>query len=317
MTLVPVLVQIQAIAVLGFIVVAWASLWLARRWESMAPRRRWRHAIVLALFETFYWLNVYAWLVEPNLLVVRRLEIVSPNWHGGPINIALIADTHVGGPHVDAARVGRVVQRVNRLRPDIVFLLGDYVGGHGEEATRSGAEQQEILGGVATFAALNAPLGVVAVLGNHDVWYGRASIARALEEAGIATLWNRNVVISRHGGDFVVAGLADATTGDPDIADALDGAPTTDTILISHSPDPFADAAPGAALMLAAHSHCGQVSIPFVGRPVLPIRTKRYACHLIRENGKIIYVTGGIGTSIVPMRFLNPPEIVLINLRGA
>lgn len=97
---------------------------------------------------------------------------------------------------------------------------------------------------------------------------------------------------------------------------ALDGVEAMDTIVISHSPDPFADMPHGAALMLAAHSHCGQVTIPFVGRPIVPLHNKRYACHLVEENGNVLYVTGGIGTSIVPVRFLNPPEIVLVTLRS-
>ena len=116
----------------------------------------------------------------------------------------------------------------------------------------------------------------------------------------------------------VVAGLADHVTGPPRFALALDGArPGADTIVISHSPDPFAKMPEGPALMIAAHSHCGQVTIPLLGRPILPIRNRSHACHLVEENGRALYVTAGIGTSILPLRFLNPPEIVLLTLRGA
>jgi hypothetical protein len=304
-------------AAVGFAVIVWASLWLVQRWGALPPQRRWAVFAAIALFETLYWVNVYAWLIEPRLLVVRHVEIASVDWRGAPLRIGVIADTHVGGPHVDAARMGRIVRRMNALRADVVVLLGDYVGGHAPEAERSGRERQEALGGVATFAGLTAPLGVVGVLGNHDSWYGRPSIARAMEEAGVAALWNRNVVIGREGGDFVIAGLADEGTGDPDFSLALDGAAGRDTIVISHSPDPFAAMPRGPALMIASHSHCGQVTIPLVGRPILPIRNRRYACHLVEENGKALYVSGGVGTSIVPVRFLNPPEIVLITIRSA
>lgn len=304
-------------AVLGFALLAWASIVLARRWPTLQPRTRWIAFAVIALFEAMYWINIYAWFIEPNMLVVRRVEIESAEWHGAPLTMAVLSDTHVASPHVDAARVGRIVRRVNALRPDIVLLLGDYVGGHAPEAERSPAEQQEITGGIATFAALNARYGAVAVIGNHDVWYNRQSVTTALQDAGVAALWNRNVVIRRSGGPIAIVGLADDTTGDPDFADALDGVePGTDTIIISHSPDPFARMPQGPALMLAAHSHCGQVTIPFVGRSVLPIHNRTYACHLVEQNGRTMYVTGGIGTSIVPVRFLNPPEIVLITLRG-
>jgi predicted MPP superfamily phosphohydrolase len=292
-------------------------LWLFRRWGQLKPRERWAAFSAIALFEAVYWINVYAWFVEPNMLVVRRVEIVSEDWRGAPLTIGVISDTHVGAPHVDVARVGRVVRRMNALRPDLVVLLGDYAGGHAAEAERSARDQNQVLSGVATFAALNAPLGVISVIGNHDSWYNRTSITRALEEAGVAALWNRNVEIGRESGDFIVAGLADFDTGEPDFVAALDGAEGRDTIVISHSPDPFAAMPGGPALMVAAHSHCGQVTIPFVGRPVLPIRNKAYACGLVRERGRVLYVTGGIGTSIVPVRFLNPPEIVIITIRPA
>jgi uncharacterized protein len=301
----------------GMTLVVWACLWLFQRWSKLKPHIRWAAFAAIALFEIAYWLSIYAWLIEPNMLVVRRVEIVSADWHGAPLTIAAISDTHVGSPHVDAARMGRIVARVNELRPELVVLLGDYAGSHEAAAERSPAENQEIIGGVGTFAALVSRYGKVAVIGNHDVWYDRQSITTALQDAGAAALWNRHIVIRRSGGLVVVAGLADADTGDPDFAAALDGAPPgADTIVLSHSPDPFARMPDGPALMLAGHGHCGQVSIPLIGRPILPLRNRRYACHLIEENGKRMYVTAGIGTSIVPVRFLNPPEIVLITIRS-
>ena len=69
--------------------------------------------------------------------------------------------------------------------------------------------------------------------------------------------------------------------------------------------------------MFAGHGHCGQVSIPLIGRPIVPLRNERYACGLIEEDGKTLYVTAGIGTSILPVRFLNPPQIVVITIRRA
>ena len=305
-------------AALGMTLIVWSAIWLAQRWATLAPRPRWSIFAACVAFEAVYWVCIYATFVEPRQLVVREVEIVSEDWHGAPIRIAALSDTHVGSPHVNSARMLRIVRRVNRLRPDLVVLLGDYAGRHQSEAERSGREQQEILGGIATFAALNARYGVVAVLGNHDSWYGRQSITTALQDAGAAALWNRNIVIRRSGGAIVVAGLADDDTGDPDFTAALDGAPpNADTIVLSHSPDPFADMPRGPALMLAGHGHCGQVTIPLIGRPILPLRNKRYGCHLVEEDGKRMYVSAGIGTSILPVRFLNPPEIVLITIRPA
>ncbi|MGD9979206.1 MAG: metallophosphoesterase [Hyphomonadaceae bacterium] len=305
-------------AALGLPVLVLAYLWLFKRWERTGRRARWIMLALLALLETGYWLNIYAWFIEPNVLVVRRVEIVSENWRGAPLTIAAIGDTHVGGPHVDAARMGRIVARINELRPELVVLLGDYVNGHAAEAERTPAENQDIVGGIATFAALRARYGVVAVIGNHDVWYDRTTVTTALQDAGAAALWNRHIAIRRSGGVIVVAGLEDDLTGNPDFTAALDGAPAgADTIVISHSPDPFVDMPAGAALMIASHGHCGQVTIPLIGRPILPLRNKRFGCGLIEEDGKQLYVTAGIGTSIAPLRFLNPPEIVLIALQSA
>jgi predicted MPP superfamily phosphohydrolase len=305
-------------AFVGAIAISYAVYRLIRRWRAPEKRPPWIAASALGLFTLIYGVVVYAWLIEPEMLVVRRVEIVSDQWRGAPLTIAAIGDTHVGGPHVDSARVLRVVQRINRLRPELVVLLGDYVNGHEPDTARTPAENQEILGGVATFAALNARYGVVAVAGNHDGWYNRQAIISALQEAGVAALSNRSIVIHRSGGQVVVAGLEDLWTGHPDLTAALDGAPAdADTIVIAHNPDTFAAAPAGPALFLGAHAHCGQVSVPFYGRPILPLHNKRYACHLIRENDKVIYVTAGIGESIAPVRFLNPPEIVLITLRGS
>jgi hypothetical protein len=313
----PQLLPATLAATVGLIVIVLCCLWLFKRWDSLAPRFRWTVFALIAVLETLFWINIYAWFVEPNLLVVHRVEIVSEDWHGAPLTIAAISDTHVGGPHVDAARVGRIVQRMNALRPELVVLLGDYVNGHRKPEERTPAENQEITGGIATFAALRARYGVVSVIGNHDVWYNRTTVQAALEAAGVAALWNRHIVIRRTGGEpLVIAGLADDTTGDPDFAAALDGAPAgADALVLSHSPDPFADMPNGPALMLAGHGHCGQVTIPLGGRPILPLRNKRYGCHLVEENGKRLYVTAGIGTSIAPLRFLNPPEIVVVTIR--
>jgi predicted MPP superfamily phosphohydrolase len=306
-------------AVIGLPLIIYACWWLFKRWDTLKPRARWVLFVAIAVFEAAYWLNIYAWFVEPNQLVVRNVEIVSEDWHGAPLTIAAISDTHVGGPHVDAARMGRIVRRINALRPELVVLLGDYVNGHLHPFERTPAENQEITGGVATFAAIRARFGVIGVIGNHDVWYDRTDVQSAMENAGVATLWNRHIVIRRSGSEaIVIAGLADFTTGDPDFAAALDGAPEgADTLVISHSPDPFANMRRGPALMLAGHGHCGQVTVPFLGRPIVPLVNDRYSCGLILEDGKQMYVTAGIGTSMIPVRFLNPPEIVLITLRGA
>ncbi|MBI1251457.1 MAG: metallophosphoesterase [Alphaproteobacteria bacterium] len=292
---------------------------LAKRWRDLRPRTRWIAFTVLTALELVYWCNVYAWFVEPNRLVVRRYDIESPNWTGAPLTIAAIGDIHVVSPHVPPERVARIVARANALDADLVVLLGDYVGGHTRMVRREPEERAQIAEGLSYLAALDAPLGVVAVIGNHDVWYDRQAVTSALQEAGVATLWNQNVMIDRDAGAFALVGLEDEVTGAPDYARAREGADAgAPEIVLSHSPDVFPGIPATPALTLAAHTHCGQVTIPLIGRPVVPSHFgQRYACGRIEEEGKQMIVTGGIGTSILALRFLNPPEIALITLRAA
>ena len=312
----PHLWPIMAGVAVGFVVVAGLWALLLRNWVK--AKQRWVWAALAGLLSVVYLVNVDAWLIEPESLVVRRIDVASADWHGAPLTIAAIGDTHVGGPHMDVARMGRIVQRINGLRPELIVLLGGYVYGHASNEERTADDRTEIMGAIATFAALDARYGVTAVLGNHDVWYAADEITEALQNAGIAALWNRNIVIHRAGGEVVIAGIADAMTGHPDFAQALDGAPEgADTIVISHSPDPFAHIPTRPALMLAAHTHCGQVSIPFVGRPFMPIHHKEFACGRITRGAQTLYVTAGLGTSIVDARFGNPPEITMITIHSA
>lgn len=311
----PILGACVALPLLGV-----AAVWLARRWSGLSKRRRWVLFGALAAAELAVWLNVYAWLVEPNFLTVRRVTIESAAWDGAPLTIAAIGDLHVGGPHMRARRVQQIMRRVNALEPELVVLLGDFAPGHTPREERAVGAENEITNGISYLATLDAPLGAAAVLGNHDGWYDRAAVTHALQAAGVATLWNRHIVIERGGQTLVLAGLADLWTGKPDLAETLDGAPAdADVIVLSHNPDPFAfDDVRGTDFiaMLAAHTHCGQVWVPFLGRPVIPSRYgQRFAGGLIEEDGRQMFVTCGVGTSSgLPVRFLTFPEIVLITI---
>ncbi|MES1200101.1 MAG: metallophosphoesterase [Pseudomonadota bacterium] len=302
---------------LPLLILAGDALWQRR--ARLTPAWRWGSAAALGFVALLYGAGVYATFIEPNELAVRRVTVLSDHWRGAPLTIAVLADTHVGSPHVSAARVEQLVAHVDDLHPDLVVLLGDYVAGHTPSAARSDAEHTELTRSLAAFAMLDAPLGVIAVIGNHDNWYGQQEITQALQDSGVAVLRNRNVTIRRQGGAFVIAGLADAMTDRPDFDAALDGAPQgADTIVISHSPDPFPQMPRDVALMLAGHTHCGQVTLPLIGRPVTPTRYgQRYACGRVDENGHTLYVNAGIGTSGLPIRFLNPPELTLITIRAA
>lgn len=284
--------------------------------------RRFRIGWALAGLAALFWgLGVWAFLIEPATLTVRHVEVESAQWSGPPLRIGIISDTHVAAPHTDVARVERLVTRMNDERPDIVLLLGDYVGGHLPQGERSSTENAEILAGVAAFSGLDSPHGTWAVLGNHDSWFDDATVAAALEEAGIPVMDNRVRRIDRPEGAFWVTGLADMHASDqpPLVGDTLrqvtDEAPV---LMMTHWPDPFAGVPDRVALTLAGHTHCGQVVFPVVGRLIHASRlSERWPCGLYNEGGRQLFVTGGVGVSILPVRFRAPPEIVILTLRTA
>lgn len=265
-------------------------------------------------------LGVWAFMVEPATLTVRHVTVESATWRGPPLRIGVISDTHVAAPHTDVARVRELVGRMNAERPDVVVLLGDYAGGHEPAALRAAPEVSEILRGVEAFGGLSAPLGVHGVLGNHDSWYDDAAIAAALSRAGVSVLDNRAERISRPTGAFWLAGLADMESPrePPRVAATLrqvaDAAPV---IVLTHWPDPFLEVPGRAALTLAGHTHCGQVNLPVFGRLVhASPMSERWACGLYDVGGRKLFVTGGVGVSILPVRFRAPPEIVVLTLRA-
>ena len=267
--------------------------------------------LVLAL--VFIALGLWAFWIEPASLTVHGEVIRVPRWHGehDGLRVAVLTDLHVGSPHTGVEKLRRVVERTNAERPDLVVLLGDYV-------------IQDVLGGsfvapeeiAAELGNLRAPLGRFAVLGNHDWWLDGERVASALRGAGLTVLENDAVRVERGGQAFWVGGLADLWTRKPDVAATLKHVAGDDpVILITHNPDVFPDMPARVSLTVAGHTHGGQVYLPIVGRPVVPSRYKqRYAMGHVVEGGRHLYVSGGVGTSIYPVRFRVPPEIVVLTL---
>jgi predicted MPP superfamily phosphohydrolase len=251
------------------------------------------------------------WL-EPRRLVIRNLDVTPSRWPASldGLTIAVVADLHVGSPHVSVARVERIVSRVNDLAPDMVCLLGDYLALDmwlGRRIAPSAA--------CAPLARLRAPLGTYAVLGDHDTALDRAGVLAALEDAGICVLEDAATRVGEQG--LWVAGVSE--TWLPKDAGAVlalvpDGAPT---LLLAHSPDIFPSLPGGVALTLAGHTHGGQVGIPaLTGRVIPSAYGARYVGGLYEEDAKQLLVHTGIGTSRIPVRFLVPPQIVLLTLGG-
>ncbi|MEJ0069891.1 MAG: metallophosphoesterase [Pseudomonadota bacterium] len=256
----------------------------------------------------------WGFLIEPGLLSVARYDIASPHWppDAPPLRIALIGDLHAGAPFIDLDKVARVVALTNAENPDLIVLLGDYViqrvpGGRPIpiEATAS------VLGG------LRAPLGTIAVLGNHDWWGDGGRIRAELERAGITVLENQAVRREFHGRAVWIAGVADAMTRHVDMTAALAPTGSEPTIVLSHNPRTFAALPCGPRIMLAAHTHGGQVRLPLIGALITARDVPhRWMFGHIVEDCREMFVTTGIGTSILPVRFLTPPVIDVLTLRA-
>ena len=271
-----------------------------------------RPASVIAL--TLLALALYAFWFEPNRLQVVEydIEVVGNlSTPSQPLRIAVIADLHAGAPYIDEAKIERVVALTNAQRPDLILLTGDYViqgvvGGNHISIERTATELN----------ALSAPLGVFAVIGNHDRWENAEHITRVLESVGIRVLEDRSVPIVRDSDPFYLVGLSDVFTTVPNIASALADVPEDSAaICFTHSPDIFPNLPDTCALTIAGHTHGGQVWLPLIGRPIVPSRFGQlYAAGLVRENGKVLFVSTGIGTSIIPVRFGVVPEISILKI---
>lgn len=238
------------------------------------------------------------------------------DWPAGarPLRVALLSDIHIGGAAMDAARLNRIVDAVNARSPDLVLIAGDFVYGHIPETGRifSGAL-------TAPLRRLKAPLGVVAVLGNHDHWTDPDAVQEALEAAGVTVL--RNAAVSR--GPVAIIGIDDAFSGNDRIDLAMksaDGLPGF-RIALTHAPDLAFSLPMNVTLVLGGHSHCGQVVLPLIGAvaersPKMnkPLYDPRYRCGVVSNEGQTIVVTGGLGASGPPVRLGAPPDWWLITL---
>jgi predicted MPP superfamily phosphohydrolase len=163
---------------------------------------------------------------------------------------------------------------------------------------------------------LSAPAGVFAVLGNHDWWLDAPRVERALETAGISVLEDEAQALEIDGCEFWLVGVSDFWEGPHDIGRALRGVPeSSPSVLFTHNPDIFPDVPPHVTLTIAGHTHGGQVYIPGIGRPIVPSKFgERFAIGHIVETERHLFVSSGLGTSRLPVRFLVPPEVSVLTL---
>lgn len=255
---------------------------------------------------------LYAAEVEPDWLQVERMDVpianLPPEFEG--FKLAHFSDLHLG-PYLGGKAVARVVDRINRLRPDGVVFTGDFVSapGHGELSLVQQA-----------FSGLQAPHGVSAVLGNHDHWTDADLVSEAAISAGVHLLRNQRRLLEIGSGRLWLAGVDDIWEEMQDLDAALHDVPSNaPLILLAHEPD-FVKrvAADGrVSLQLSGHSHGGQVRLPFLGPPILPYLGRLYPCGMYKVGGLWLYTNRGIGMISPAVRVNCRPEITLITLRAA
>jgi predicted MPP superfamily phosphohydrolase len=258
-------------------------------------------------------LAVYAGWIEPRRLVVRESRLELPHWPASlaGLRAGVMTDFHGGAPHAGARAIERWVARMNEAAPDIVLLGGDFADAHFLFGGRLAPEPiAERLG------ELTAPLGSVAVLGNHDWRQFGGRTWNALATAGIAVLENDSLAVHARGGTFHVAGMADLRNRRPSTVAALERVPVGEPVLmLAHDPDLFPLVPDRVSLTIAGHTHAGQVAVPVLRRPFIPSHYgERFARGHIVEGGRHLVVGAGLGTSGAPVRLLAPPELLVLEL---
>ena len=281
-------------------------------------------------------LSSYAFAIEPGWrLRTTRYKVRPEGWPDGfSLRIGIISDIHASEPQMGLARIADVVATTNALKPDIILLLGDY--GIGQKIYARSVDPMRLS---PVLARLDAPLGVFGILGNHDYWGGSLRdwpyTAKKVDDyaqhyrdmlaaANVRLLENDTLRLSHAGKPFWLIGTGSMIALplghrrftsyarlDQQLPKLTDDAPA---ILMAHEPDLFPSVPKRISLTLSGHTHGGQVRL-FGFSPITPSDYgNRFAYGHIVEEGRNLVVSGGLGTSVMPVRFGVPPEVVLVEM---
>ena len=289
------------------------SLTAAQTYMRQSWKKRIRITLGIALLLILSCV-IWGFFIEPNRLVVHQETIQIDNWPKelSGLRIALIGDIHSGGPFINDKKLERIVALTNQQNPDLIVLLGDYMSPNSWHSRRVEPEVT-----AAALKSLHAPLGVYCVLGNHDWWYNGGKVRRAFEANDIPVLDDEVAEVKWQNGSFWLVGLADFWTRPQHVSDTVAKVPPGATVIaLTHNPDVFPSLPRSVPLLLTAHTHGGQVNLPLIGTPIVPSNFgPKYTAGQVFENDHHMFVTTGIGTSILPVRFRVTPEIVILTIK--
>jgi len=268
-------------------------------------------------------MTLYSGEVERHWIDVAHRDVelrgLAPDLHG--MRIVQLSDIHMDN-FTEPFFLRHVIERINQLKPDAVFLTGDFVtsGENLRSVSHKAAWQcAAILKGLECRS-------VYAALGNHDVIAGAAEVESALRGSGIGVVRNSYLPIERGSGRLWLAGLDDPLTGQPDlnaaIPEKIRSLRNEPVVLLCHAPDYATSvqshpAGQAVSLILSGHTHGGQIRLPFLGALVLPPMGQKYVEGWYQLGGMRLYVNRGIGTIGLPFRLDCPPEITVFTLRAA
>lgn len=285
------------------------------------------HLVAAAALIPAISLLIWGFLIEPNQLIIKNYDLKIKKWSANfnGFKIAALSDLHAGSNFITEEKLRQIVAETNAQNPDIIVLLGDYVSPVSNNA-------REIKMPMPTIAEnlrdLRAKYGVYTILGNTDEAYDKNEVKDEFERVGFKVLRDETASIEVNGERLRLLGMRDAMeTGDWNSISAelkrilAEGEQQGYLIVLVHNPD-YLPVITGdllissdLSLMLAGHTHGGQCRFPIIGAPVVPSEYgQKYAGGYIRDQETDMFVTTGIGTGKIPVRFGVPPEISILNI---
>ena len=258
---------------------------------------------------------IWCVLIEPRWVAQRAFNVPMPNTKPLGLTVALTSDWHLTKRALwrvmTTDRALKIVAEINAAQPDIILIAGDLIAEENQKPALTSTVEDEI---ALILGQLKAPLGVYAVLGNHDNWYDHQKMRKSLEKQGITVLENQAQQLKNS--ELWIAGIGDESTNHANISAMINTLPeNAPALVMMHDPGSFANIPKRNALFFAGHTHGGQVYLPWVGALIVPYAAPReWAYGWVRHHENLMYVTSGLGVSILPLRFNMRPEWAMFNI---